>query len=171
MVMLPANDDSQMSCVEHEAAVAAQAAPKSYLPWFSLVFLLNLPVPFFWGVMVNEKRNTFFLLAGCALLLALGRLICTRSRRVGFSLTAGGVVVAISQFFPMMQITVGILVVEGFGAATGLVESSEHRAGFENGISPWACLVFTLLTGLILMAIALVTGELIRQVFFRKKDV
>ena len=101
-------------------------------------------------------------------LLALGRFICSRSRRVGFSLTAGGLVVAMTQLFPILQMMVGLLVVEGFGAATGLVKVSEYGPVL-SGISPWACLVFTLLTGLILMGIALVTGEVIRQVFFRKK--
>jgi len=165
--MFPPNDDIKVTSVEDQSALAVQATPESYVRRFCLVFLLNLPVPFFWGVMVNEKRNTFIMLAGCAMLLALGRFICSRSRRIGFSLTAGGLVVAVTQFFPLLQISVGLLVVEGFGAATGLVKGSEYGP-ILNEISPWACLVFTLLTGLILMGIALVTGEVIRQVFFRK---
>ena len=172
MTMAPQNDDIKVTCAEHQAEPAVHHEPAvSYVPRFSLVFLLNLPVPFFWGVTVNEKRNTFFMLAGCAMLLALGCFLCSRSRRIGFSLTAGGRVVALSQLFPMLQITVGVLVVEGFGAATGLVKSDEYGAAYESGISPWACLVFTLLTGLILMGIALVLGEIIRWLFYRKRAV
>jgi hypothetical protein len=63
---------------------------------------------------------------------------------------------------------VGAVVVEGFGAATGLVESDEFGSSIRNGISTWACLIFTFLTGLILMGIALIVGEVIRLLLFRK---
>jgi hypothetical protein len=65
---------------------------------------------------------------------------------------------------------VGAVVVEGFEAATGLVESDEFGSFIRNGISTWACLIFTLLTGLILTGIALIVGEVIRfLLLFRKK--
>jgi hypothetical protein len=142
---------------------------ESYVPWFCLVFMLNLPFPFFMGTMVNAYQNTLVMVIGCVILLAIGCFICTRRKRIAFSLTVGGLVVALTQFAPFLQVMVGAVVVEGFGAATGLVESDEFGSSIRNGISTWACLIFTLLTGLILMGIALIVGEVIRLLLFRKK--
>ncbi len=178
MAMFPQKDDINVSSVENQAVnrspptvLPVHDEPiKSCVPWFCLIFMLNLPFSFSMGMMVNAHQNTLIMLIGCAILLAIGCFIGKRRQRIAVSLTVGGLIVAPTQFAPFLQVMVGLVVVEGFGVATGLVESDEYGAAIHNGISPWACLIFTLLTGLILMGIALILGEVIRLLFFYKKN-
>ena len=143
MTMFPQQDDIKVSGNEDKAMDRSLPAVlpvhdkpvDSYVPWFCLVFILNLPVPFFIGTMVNAYHNTLVMVIGCVILLAIGCFIGTRRKRIAFSLTVGGLVVALTQFAPILHVMVGAVVVEGFGAATGLVESDEFGTSIRNGIS------------------------------------
>jgi hypothetical protein len=130
--------------------------PTSALPLrvgWPMVFLANLPVPLLFGWGVCDWSGRIGMFAAIGLLYVLGREICRRVRGLDLIMICGGVLVALSQVYPMIHIFSAGL---AFRTAErlGLLESTKvpDVAGAFTG-----CIV-TLLTGGILLAIAAVAG-------------
>ncbi|HET6880105.1 MAG TPA: hypothetical protein VFI31_08115 [Pirellulales bacterium] len=129
-----------------------------YFGWF-VVFLFNLGVPLIFGWPLTEEGGRSGLFAGALALFLLGCALCAWLRPAGRALVVGGVVVGLSQILPFLQIMAGV---------AGL--SSIEILGF--GRSPHGdatLFVVTVVTGGLLMAVALVVGLAVRGVLAMRR--
>ncbi|HWB09567.1 MAG TPA: hypothetical protein VG826_10095 [Pirellulales bacterium] len=139
-------------------------AKRLYFGWLA-VFALNLIFPLLmaWGMTAPDGR--IGMLLAIIVLLALGFWICASARQVGFALVVGGVAVALSQIFPILQMMAGILgfaLTKAIGAAPtpdgiahdGLPDVETLAAGF----------VITMTTGGLLIAASTLAGLMIQAV-------
>lgn len=96
---------------------------------WTLVFVANLPVPLLasWGAV--QQGSGVGLFGGVVMLYLLGAAVCGLRWRVGRSLVWGGAVVALTQFFPFLQVGSGILAVMVWDGITG-------ASSFAGGIDP-----------------------------------
>ncbi len=78
---------------------------------YLLVFLVNLPVPTYLALMTQERRVVWGILPGLIVLFVGGRLICGRSAHVRHAFLLGCSLVALSQLFPVLQLTAGIFAI------------------------------------------------------------
>jgi hypothetical protein len=118
--------------------------------WF-WVFGANLVVPLIYGLEVTRTGGRWGMWIAVAFTWLCGHLACGR-RPLGAIFVIGGVVVALSQLFPMLQFFCGAFSLEvvsklGLGV-TGLTEVRTEFAGF----------VTTMLTASQLMFVAVVCG-------------
>lgn len=133
----------------------------SYVAWL-FVFAINMAVPLFLSHPVTEKHGRLGLLFGALLLLALGYYLCAVNRRFGPALIVGGVLIAISQVFPVMQVIAGMLGMT-VGKAMGLASFGDDYEVPQITTEEGGFIV-TLVTGGILMAAAACSGMLLRLV-------
>ena len=141
------------------------SANRLYLGWL-LVFALNVVAPLFFGWNITGSGGRVGMFLAMLVLLALGFWICASARQIGFPLVVGGVAVALSQVFPILQVMAGGLafaVAEAVGvcAPTKLEPSAETvAAGF----------IVTMTTGGLLVAASLVAGLAIRAVLALRRS-
>jgi hypothetical protein len=134
-------------------------ASRLHLAWV-IVFLLNLVVPGFFGWMVTESGGRNGMLIATLLLLALGYGACGAARRTARTLVFGGLLVTITQFFPLVQIVAGFIGL-GIGEAIGQADMSDDALPGQVKSEAGGFLI-TLVTGGLLMAISLVAGGFLR---------
>ena len=133
----------------------AEAVPEA-LPLFPQrperwgpVFVFNLPAVIVLGVYVNQPRSFMAMIAACVVLFLVSLSFARRSALIARRLIAGGKVVALSQFIPLLHIGLGML-------AFHLLFRVDPR-----GILGWpvrGSFYFTLLVGTGLILVAYVLG-------------
>jgi hypothetical protein len=140
-------------------AVDRRYASGLHLAWV-IVFLLNLVTPLLFGWSRTESSGRIGMLIAAFLLLALGYGACGTARGIARPLVAGGILVAISQFFPLIQIIAGLIGM-GIGSAAGQVDGrGDIGPGFVR--TETGGFLVTLVTGGLLMTAALVAGAFLR---------
>jgi hypothetical protein len=140
-----------------------ESAKRLYVGWLA-VFAFNLIVPLFMGWGMTERQGRTGMVLAILVILASGLWICRSARQLGFALVVGGVAVALSQVFPILQVMAGIL---GFALANGigLVADIPTPAGDAlNADTVVAGFVVTMTTGGLLLAASIVAGLAIRAV-------
>lgn len=138
--------------------------PVNYIvPKFCLVFLLNLPLPFFLGLgIIHDHLIEMF--AGSFVLLVIGSVVCQQNRRIGKSIISGGLLLAPSQVLPIIQLLVGLFVLS---VVSESFRNNNDELKFT--LDGESTLIVSLLTGLILMILAYMLGETIRLLFAQCK--
>ena len=118
---------------------------------WTLVFLANLRVPLLFGWGLTDWGGRIGMFAAIGPLYLVGRESCARVRGMNSVIIWGGMLVALSQVYPMVHVFAG-----GFAFRTagnlGLMTNEWDVDGALAG-----CIV-TLLTGVVLFAIAAVAG-------------
>jgi hypothetical protein len=148
---------SELGPFDASGARMKETDPTSALPLrfgWPMVFLANLPVPLLFGCGVCDWSGRIGMFAAIGLLYVLGREICRRVRGLDLIMICGGVLVALSQVYPMIHIFSAGL---AFRTAErlGLLESTKTVPNVTGAFT--GCIV-TLLTGGMLLAIAAVAG-------------
>ena len=128
------------------------------------VFLANSPVPLFYAWFLTAKHGRIGMVAAIVLWWSLGHLVCKTNRRLGLSLVAGGILVALSQCFPLLQIIAGMVSLNIYGRLAQAVAGGSVRGPQEQ--TEFGGFLVTMLTGGMLMAVALGFGSVIRAVIF-----
>ncbi len=135
-----------------------------YLAWFA-VFLLNLAIPLLLALSQTDERGRIGMLIAVTLLCAAGCWVCANSARAGRSLVVGGVLVGLSQLFPILQMIAGLTAIT-VAAALGLTKREVH-ASITTEIGGT---IVTLITGTILMSMAAGVGFVIdRLMLYRTR--
>jgi len=136
-----------------------------------VVFGINLPIPVFFGSgIVSGTVGYLGMTLGCVLWCGTGILLCRRGWARHIRATSwGGLIVALSQFYPMLQFFAGMAAVEIMRVL------SIPIGGYgPNGIQPMnVSAVFdvmvatglTVLTGTILISVAAVVGHVLLFLF------
>ncbi len=159
--------------VATEADSSESRSTKRSIAGWAIVFLLNLPIPVFLGSSVVSGIGGYVGMAvGCCLWWGLGIRLCFGAQvRHVRATTVGGLLVALSQFYPMLQLFAGMfaifivnLVVVDMGGGPG-------RLAMQNPLADFAIsTTLTLLTGAILIAVALTGGHLLLLLFRSVRD-
>lgn len=134
-----------------------------------IVFLVNLPIPVMFGSALTEGNARIGMTVGTVALGLVGGVFCRRSYRVALALTTGGVAVAITQVIAIPQVIAGSI---GLMVSTtlGLADPNFDVAGSE--ITLWSGgLVTTLVTGSLLMGLALGIGLLFQLLGFGRGSI
>lgn len=162
-----ADEPNPYQAPQSDAAQAPQFADlptkgkkRLYVAWF-FVFALNLIVPALIGWQMTEDGGRIGMLAAGMLLLAVGYWICAVARQLGFALVVGGVAVALSQVFPILQMTAGIVSC-ALAEAMGLYSSGDDVNPLGTVAGDVGSFALTLITGGLLMAAALAVGLALR---------
>jgi asparagine N-glycosylation enzyme membrane subunit Stt3 len=132
---------------------AARAGRGWHVAW-AAVFAANLPAPLYLASELDGHAAYWAGVAAALLAaLALGHRAVARDPAARGALVSGGVVVALTQVFPVVQVYAGI----GAAVVAQFVvpEKNEFARGF------W----LTTFTGALLVAVALLCGALVRLVF------
>jgi hypothetical protein len=126
----------------------------SRLGMWSIAFASNLVVPLFLGWMVTQQGGRIGMGAGIGLLWYLGYRVCGGSDACGRALVIGGILVAATQFCPILQIFTGVMSV---GFADHVWPGSFANMGIRTELSG---LIATLSMGLMMMGVAAVIGTI-----------
>ena len=122
-----------------------------------VVILANLILPLPMGLSCTAGSGITGIFAAIGLLWFFGHVESGKAPRMGFALNAGGLIVAMSQLYPGLQIISGILGLS-IGERIGLVSRDMKISSAMGG------LLVTLLTGGMLIAIAWMAGLVVRGV-------
>jgi hypothetical protein len=117
-----------------------------------LVFLANLPVPVRFGWGVTDWGGRIGMIAAIGVLYVLGRESMRRVPGLDAMIIWGGTLIALSQFYPVIHILAGVVGIRAAFLLRLVTTEWPGEAGMLAG-----CII-TLLTGGILMAIAVVAG-------------
>ncbi|WP_152051697.1 hypothetical protein [Tautonia marina] len=129
-----------------------------------IVFLVNLPIPVMFGSALTEGNARIGMTVGTVALGLVGGLFCQRSYRIALALTAGGVAVAITQVIAIPQFIAGSI---GLMVSTTLGLADPNFDVGSNEMTLWSGgLVTTLVTGSLLMGLALGIGLLFQLLGF-----
>ncbi|WP_435018438.1 hypothetical protein TA3x_000412 [Tundrisphaera sp. TA3] len=126
------------------------------------VFCANLPVPLFLAAGLTQKAGKGGMILAILLMLALGAMAVSASRKGGWAVVIGGWIVAVSQLMPVLHIIAGSM---GMSAALGGTKA--YSAGLDDEPGGF---IATIVTGGILITIALAIGAvllLVRAAFMR----
>lgn len=169
----PAPDNPYAAPTQIDAA-AGEAPPSGPAPsngvglrvGWTVAFLVNLVVPLTIGWNVTEQGGRAGMFAGCLVLFALGWLVCSSYPSQILSINVGGIGTAMAQVFPVPQIAagcVGVLVAQRIErlAFVATPEQDAMPAVFTN----LGGLIATLLTGILLITLALLTGMVLRALY------
>jgi hypothetical protein len=136
-----------------------------------IVFLVNLPIPVMFGGALTEGNARIGMTIGTVALGLVGGLFCRRSYRIALALTTGGVAVAITQVVAIPQFIAGSI---GLMVSTtlGLADPNFFNDVASNEMTLWSGgLVTTLVTGSLLMGLALGIGLLFQLLGFGRGSV
>ena len=78
-----------------------------WVGWWTLVFVGNLPVPLMFGLWATSKAGVWGMVGALAVLYWIGFALCLFRFRVSRSLVWGALVLAVMQFFPLLQFLAG----------------------------------------------------------------
>ena len=130
------------------------------------VFAANLVIPGIAAQGLSKPLDLLGIGLGFTALWTLGAAICLRNNRLRPMLLVGGTAVAISQVIPILQ-----LLASGIGVALGRVRLEPRGPGIKQILpilaegQPIALAIGTLITGVHLIAGALVIGGILLTVF------
>ena len=139
---------------------ADATARPSGLAWL-MVFLANLPIPLMFGWIFTAKHGRLGMAAAILLWWLMGHQICRTSRGFNLALVTGGLLVGLSQIFPILQSQAGAWSL-GIGSKLGQVKPV-HGEEFMV-LTELGGFLVTMLTGGILIAVALACGSVIRAI-------
>ncbi len=152
------------SNLEAQAPPASTAALDLLKPlWrrWSRVFALNMIVPLLFGLPRTYGIGWVGMFAAVPVLFALGGWACACQPNIGRILIRGGVLVALSQLLPVLQIVAGLAAMD-LTAMLGQVEATVGRSP-EVGSAAGGFLM-TMFTGFFLMCAALFLGLLFEAI-------
>jgi hypothetical protein len=134
-----------------EAPPPTEGRRAPYALWIAVV-LINLPVPVMFGMTTTTGFGRIGMPFGILLVGAVGLLLCKEYRVMMRNLSMGAIATALSQFYPVLHIFVGIM-------ATGICGGTTDRAspGMDGIIQ---ITVATIITGVGLILPSLVVGYL-----------
>jgi hypothetical protein len=124
-----------------------------------VVFMFNLIIPLIFGLDMTPERGRIGIGMGCLSLLTAGWLLCCYSPATLRQIILGGVVVACTQVYPILQLIAGMLALAG-AELMGLSVNGDD-AGIEYIVSETGGFVVTVLVGAELIAFSLFIGMLI----------
>ena len=134
----------------------ARGETRPPLLWWTLVFGANLVLPLIWGYGSTSGLGRVGMGIGIAVVFAIGCRVSLRSRAAILPVIRGGGIVAASQFVPILHLVAGLV---GVRAAHFLGTTTRgERFGVDTALGG---LVATLVTGIILLAVADIIGRLI----------
>ncbi|WP_169976109.1 hypothetical protein [Tautonia rosea] len=134
-----------------------------------IVFLSNLPIPVMFGSALTEGGARIGMTMGTVLLGLVGGIFCQRSYRIGLALTTGGLAVALTQVVAIPQFMAGMIGLM-VSSALGLANADFDPAS--NSMTEWpGGLVTTLVTGTLLMGLALGIGLLFQVLGFGRRNI
>ena len=119
-----------------------------WLLWFG-VYLVNMPIPIILALALVEGAGTVGMAVGIVLVFGIGCGACVFARRLTIPVILGGLVVALGQLFPILQVMAGSI-------GMGMAKSGDE---FLQG------LVATIITGGILLTAATMLGLLVGLMF------
>ena len=127
--------------------------------WF-FVFAANLIVPLFFGLGMTNEGGRWGMATALSLIWFFGHMCCSRSKEMGCILVVGGLLVAITQIFPMLHIVAGMTSL-GIIAKLNLaeVENSTRYPILRTELSGF---IATLLTSIQLLVAACIGGVVLR---------
>lgn len=128
---------------------------------WSRVFALNMIVPLLFGLPMTFGIGWVGMFAAVPVLFALGGCVCACQPNIGRALIRGGVLVALSQLFPVLQIMAGLVAMD-LTAVLGQVKATVGRPPEVASVS--GGFLMTIFTGLLLMCAALFLGLLIQAI-------
>ena len=129
-----------------------------------VMFAVNLPVAVMFGRSACDWPAAFGMVVGCALINVTGLWLCRTSPHFMLRLCLGSIAVAVSQFFPVLHMIVGMIAVGISRSICNLsIEMSDPIRGNMTGLDEVT--LSTLLTGLGLILPSVAMGYLIGMVF------
>jgi len=134
-------------------------------PWllaieWTAVLMFNMIVPVLLGWSMTNSQAKMGSAIAVALVATLGYYACVRFPTPMLLTIRGGMVVAVSQVFPVLQVLCGALAIHGL-IVVGWIQESSFREMLSFVFSGF---MVTLLTGLFLLATSLVIGLFLRCV-------
>ena len=146
---------------------------KFRLLWaWGLVFLLNLPVPIILAMPFTTRYSLFGLVAIVALFLSLGLVVCRRFAGFGQCLVAGGLLTALSQFIPFLQLFSGLVAINSAQSFGFTIDNPQSNDGAIRFLLPsmlgviWTALV----TASIIGGCAISLGLILKMLFPKLLD-
>lgn len=139
----------------------------AFIMW-AIVFGLNMVLPLLFSVEVTQHHGRFGMGAASLVLLIAGWVLCALSARTARKLILGAVIVALTQFFPILQIVAGSVSM-GIAASIqqadgGGGDSGRDEVGFPEITSELGGFMVTMLVGGILLAFASIIGFVVSSV-------
>lgn len=164
------NDDNpyRTSSEVEAGSVATQAQdpkPAGIMVGWVLVFLINLPMPVLFGLYLVATPGGFLGMAGgCLIWCGTGIAVCFSRHAAHVRATSlGGVLVALSQFYPLLQMYAGLLAIFIVSPLLNITSGQIGHDDLETGIplldAAYSGLL-TLMTGATLITVAWLTGHL-----------
>lgn len=121
---------------------------------WTLVYLMNLPLPFTFGLAFTQPDGLVGMLLGVIVLWTVGMAVCAWPGRLRKAMAFGATFVALCQFVPILHLFVGGVALESWE------EFSGHRLSGGGSLSNLGAFAVTLMTGQPLMVLALAIGWL-----------
>ena len=131
------------------------------------VFAINMAVPLLFSASITEEHGKVGMLLAIAAFLASGCFLCAYHRELALALIIGGVIVGLTQLFPVPQILAGWIGLV-IAKAVGLADFHDAE-GSPRLMSELAGFVVTLVTGGILIVDATFIGIAIRWLAARRR--
>lgn len=153
-----------------QASAEELATPLKLCIWWTILFPINMIVPLAFSGMEARKNQDAIRGMGyaCLLLYGLGLVFCARSRFVSRALCFGGLICALSNFFPILQFvcgSIGLEIARYFGLLTHNPEMIEGQdLGYDQLTTSAGGFVATFITGGLVIFVALAIGAM----FYRK---
>jgi hypothetical protein len=123
---------------------------------WTAVFLLNLPIPLLFAWDIGVLHGAVGMAAALIVAGLCGGWVCVLKPKFGFPLVVGGAVVALSQFFPALQLIAGAIAI-AIGEMLGQVKPGRGDAVGQIASEAGGFLV-TMITGLLLLTAAFAVG-------------
>lgn len=161
----PDRTNPYASPVAEEVAAATNDTASGGSGWgWALGYGVNLPVPIFFAIMFIGPVGFAGMVVGIAIVMAAGVLFAKRFGPFDRAAKRGGVLLALSQLFPMLQMICGMIAGStleklGYRFDTGM----NGPAAVELGFVP--CVLAVLMVSTMLMLPAVCIGLLQEQVF------
>jgi MFS family permease len=131
------------------------------------VFAINMAVPLLFSSSMTEEHGKLGMAIALLASVACGCFLCAYHRELALALIIGGVLVGLTQLFPILQFLAGIIGT-AVGQALGLAEFGNDERG-PRVTSELGGFVVTLVTGGILITAAALLGMAIRSLIARNR--
>lgn len=158
------------SPVAEEIQLADRSEPRSAGWGWCIGYGVNLPVPVFFAVDVIGTTGLGGMVLGMAVVMTLGIVAAKRYKQLDRIALLGGLLLALSQLFPVLQLVIGAVVggiLERSGYSFHSTIMDDPPEGAELGVL--GCMLAVLMVSTMLMAIALGIGTVV-DLFFPKRD-
>ena len=120
--------------------------------WWTLIYLLNLPLPLVLGGAVTDRGGKLGMALGVVVLWTVGLAVCAWSDWLRRAAIAGGFMVAITQFCFVLHFHAGVFALSSWSRMTG------EGMGIGGPLSEVGGFAVTVMTGQPLMFLALAVG-------------